>query len=566
MRALPFLLVILLAGAESAAADWQVLRNHSDRSQTTCLAPLGDELWIGTIGGGLVRLGSGGLDVVDAARGLPGNRVHGCVAHRGRVYAATEGGLVRVDPSTLRVDPVLPGRFLALAANGDGVIAASAARVLHDLGEGSRTPLEMSPSALGLHDDGTWAAGDIGGVVLVSAPGAGLSRFTVGAPVEHIETRPDGFAVVTPLGRIRIDLMRGTLGDDAPAGVRGDGSGGDVDLRGLGQRHVRAVARWQGRAVVATSDGAFSLRAGRFEPVDLGGNPCGDRIASLEVMGDALWAGSFDRGLCRFDGSSWERWSGPKHLPSDMVHDMSAAGDRLWVATHRGVAVVGEQGPVEQSTVEDCRDTGRRDCPWHATVNGVTTDLKTGAVWMADIGAVHRIGERRWRHFYRKAGIRSPRLTRIAAWFGHVAVGTGDTGVLLLEGGRRFIPVDDQQGVADNWVMDLAYDERGRLWVGTCTRGLSRLAGGRWRTFTTEDGLADDYVLSVKPVGKEIWVGTLKGLSVLTPRGGERYAVTTLDRSRGLGGDEVHDVASWRGRVWVATDGGIAEVGGGASQ
>ena len=67
-------------------------------------------------------------------------------------------------------------------------------------------------------------------------------------------------------------------------------------------------------------------------------------------------------------------------------------------------------------------------------------------------------------------------------------------------------------------------------------------------------------------MGKEIWVGTLKGLSVLTPRGGERYAVTTLDRSRGLGGDEVHDVASWRGRVWVATDGGIAEVGGGASQ
>ena len=82
-----------------------------------------------------------------------------------------------------------------------------------------------------------------------------------------------------------------------------------------------------------------------------------------------------------------------------------------------------------------------------------------------------------------------------------------------------------------------------------------RDARGKWRTLTTRDGLADDYALSVQEIDGRIWIGTLRGLTVID---GEQ--VINLGVEAGLSGNEVHDAVAHRGAVWVATDGGLSVI------
>jgi ligand-binding sensor domain-containing protein len=327
------------------------------------------------------------------------------------------------------------------------------------------------------------------------------------------------------------------------------------NLDQLEHLQVFDAIRWKGLDVVATDAGAMFRRSSRdkWRKIPLNGMPCGARIAAIASFDGALWVGSFDRGLCRLTKKGWTRFHGPGFLASDMVHDMSTDANYLYVATHKGLSRVDKNGQFQVTAVADCVDNPRKKCPWHATVNGVVQDPVTGISWMADTGAVHRMQGRRWRRYYRKAGVNSTRLTRIAAYNGSVAVGTGDQGILLMEDGRNFISITDQDGLADNWVMDVHYDEQGTLWVATCTRGLSRYRDGAWRTYTRADGLVDDYILSVRSIRGRLWVGTLRGLSLITASG-----VQNFTPSNGLSGSEIHDVIEHRGKVYVATDGGLS--------
>src|SRR5690606_31538060 len=53
------------------------------------------------------------------------------------------------------------------------------------------------------------------------------------------------------------------------------------------------------------------------------------------------------------------------------------------------------------------------------------------------------------------------------------------------------------------------------LWFATYGSGISRFDGTNWTVYTTKDGLADNFVLSLAVDPEDVlWVGTLKGLSV----------------------------------------------------
>jgi hypothetical protein len=88
----------------------------------------GAALWAGT-DAGLIRLESNGAsaDVLDEGRGLPDQRVYGLAAWRGTVYAATRGGIVRVDDTlgVERIAPDFPGPAFDVAVRGDTVYAGT---------------------------------------------------------------------------------------------------------------------------------------------------------------------------------------------------------------------------------------------------------------------------------------------------------------------------------------------------------------------------------------------------------------------------------------------------------
>jgi len=101
-------------------------------------------------------------------------------------------------------------------------------------------------------------------------------------------------------------------------------------------------------------------------------------------------------------------------------------------------------------------------------------------------------------------------------WFG----GTG--GVSRFDGiSHKLFTTED--GLARNWVWPMAIDRQGNIWCGTgdlhdVGAGVSRYDGTAWQTFTTADGLVDNGVMSMLEDREgNLWFGTGKGVSRYDP-------------------------------------------------
>ncbi|HEX8359751.1 MAG TPA: two-component regulator propeller domain-containing protein [Longimicrobium sp.] len=96
----------------------------------------------------------------------------------------------------------------------------------------------------------------------------------------------------------------------------------------------------------------------------------------------------------------------------------------------------------------------------------------------------------------------------------------------------------------------LAVDRRGALWAASETGGVVRWADGRWKVFTTRDGLVSDRITSLVPdPDGSLWVGTRAGISRIT---GDR--VTRLVLPRGEPDPSVTALAlDGVGGLWIGT-------------
>jgi len=116
----------------------------------------------------------------------------------------------------------------------------------------------------------------------------------------------------------------------------------------------------------------------------------------------------------------------------------------------------------------------------------------------------------------------------------------------------RFVNYTRANGLPDDHVYSVLVDGE-RVWAGT-DNGLAELENGRWRVYTTADGLAQQAVLSLaldKTTGA-VWAGTMGGLSRISAGRTDTY--TQLNS--GLSNDVVYGVAVEGEHVWVATAAG----------
>jgi len=111
-------------------------------------------------------------------------------------------------------------------------------------------------------------------------------------------------------------------------------------------------------------------------------------------------------------------------------------------------------------------------------------------------------------------------------------------------------------GLPDNRVYSVCVDG-GRIWAGT-DNGLALYENGKWRVFTTADGLAHRAVLYLALDKKThtLWIATMGGLS--------RYSAGRIDSftqlNSGLPNDVVYGVTVQGDLVWVATAAGGARL------
>jgi ligand-binding sensor domain-containing protein/signal transduction histidine kinase len=117
-------------------------------------------------------------------------------------------------------------------------------------------------------------------------------------------------------------------------------------------------------------------------------------------------------------------------------------------------------------------------------------------------------------------------------------------------------------GVAAGELRHLFVDSRGRLWIGSHTRGVSRADAPatprpQFRTYTVSDGLASD---SVRSISEDRWgrihLGTARGVDRLDPETGRIRHFTTAD---GLSNNEVESAFRDRhGALWFGTLNGLS--------
>lgn len=116
----------------------------------------------------------------------------------------------------------------------------------------------------------------------------------------------------------------------------------------------------------------------------------------------------------------------------------------------------------------------------------------------------------------------------------------------------RFENFTSANGLPDDHVFSVLVDGD-RIWAGT-ENGLGLYEQGKWKTYSTKDGLAHRAVLSLaldKRTG-DVWAGTMGGLSRIS--GGRIDTYTQMNS--GLSNDVVYGVSVEGENVWVATAAG----------
>lgn len=100
-------------------------------------------------------------------------------------------------------------------------------------------------------------------------------------------------------------------------------------------------------------------------------------------------------------------------------------------------------------------------------------------------------------------------------------------------------------------ILSLCEDDEGYLWIGTDGGGFVSMKEGKWRTYTTKEGLSHDRVRVICKDSKgNLWVGTDYGLNLMRD---EKFKVFTT--VAGLAGNAVNVIIESRnGGLWIGTD------------
>lgn len=497
----------------------------------TLHASPGGGLWIGFLGGGLMRYENGGFRHWGVREGLPEDSIVSLLEGAdGSLWLGTlTGGLVRYRQGRFTREATAPGALphpmvsaLCQDLAGRLWIGTRKGLVSHD---GQRFRLwgdkEGMPPTTVLK-----IVCDRGGRLWVSTSDSGLYR-----------SEGDRFA--------RFGAESGV--PDSLDGLFED-SDGNV---------------WVG----ANRPGLLRYANGRFETLKTGSMPDCSVTAIVEDREGSLWFGMNGGGLHRLRNGVVETWGREEGLPSSYIYGLLDGGDgSLWLGTEQGAARLAplprrdrgagprEGGPPRGRSGLWTVSGGGTGLPPKTCVVSLARDAR-GRFWAGtDGGGLFCLEGGRWRPVLRQKGSGGFTIPALLPdgdrlWFGTFGhshdlfridgpegephpvtfeglpadanvtslfrdrsgalwVGTYGMGLFRVRDGRV-----DKYADHNRFILCLWEDDRGDLWVGTAG-GLWRVHEGKVRVCTVREGLADDVITTILPDGEgKLWFGTQAGIS-----------------------------------------------------
>ena len=329
------------------------------------------------------------------------------------------------------------------------------------------------------------------------------------------------------------------------------------------------------------------------------GLPNGNGMVMAQTADGYLWIGTFS-GLFRFDGVTityFDQQTAPgmKQAAGIGIKALCAAKDgSLWIGTNGRGLVHLQNGVFNVYTTSE----GLSDNTVRSVIEG-----RDGSIWIATDTGLDRLQNGKFTIYGAGDGLTSNSIrvihedTKGTLWVG------SEVGIDQFKQGKftRFLMNLPGGEKGQKPVTDIEESRDGSLWIGLFGGGLLRIRiqDGRQTTFTTHEGLSNDYVHSIlEDRDGNLWIGTVGGLNRFTEdqfssytakdglpqnnvfgifedREGNLWAgvdgTSSLNRFRdgkflayttqeGLAGDSVYSVWQRRdGSIWAGSDGGLSE-------
>ena len=460
-------------------------------------------LWIGTEGGGLVRMFQGVFRSFGAQQGLTNGFVRAIYEDRDKnLFIGTDRGLFRrAGDRFVRLDgtPEIPlASVQSMAQDSGGQLWISTAAALLTLKAGTLSRVPCSGGTVrGLQQtrSGTvWALHARGASRLPGcAPDPAMPNLSIAALREDSEG----------------DLWIGTVGHGLlrkRSGELNSWMAGDI----LPGNTVTAIFKDTEQNVwVGCQEGLLRLSRSSVNTIGSTQGLDDDNVSTVyeDRKGD-LWLATLTGQIYQVSGRRARRYFLPQpatDLPVRTVFEDS--GGALWFGTSgSGVIRLAGNKALVYSTEEGLRSK---------TVRHVQQD-KSGAIWLALDSGFSRWDGARFRNYYLEDGLSYPSTRCLAIdRNGDILVGT-DAGLNRVHEGQIVRdPVFAK--VSQEKVWAIYQQDNGDLWLGTRGGGLLRIRSGAVWRITTRQGLPSNSIYQILgDTNGKLWVSTPSGIFSLT--------------------------------------------------
>jgi ligand-binding sensor domain-containing protein len=291
-----------------------------------------------------------------------------------------------------------------------------------------------------------------------------------------------------------------------------------------------------------------------------------------------LWFGS-ENGLTMYNGTTFTNYpSTDSPASNDVTTIASDPAGNLWVGVKTRCDIYECYGALSKFDGANWTTYDNAGYGKFSDITAIASD-PAGNVWFGTgvicpkapcySEGIRKFDGASWTSYTTADGLAGNYVTTIASdslgnmWFG--------TGFACFNGGQCSGPGVSKfdgtawttyttgDGLADNYVTTITSDSAGNTWFGTDGYGVSKYDGSNWTTYTSADGLAEDLITAIAsdPAGN-IWLGTDKGVSKF-----DGTSWTTYTTANGLVSDWIKAIASDpSGNIWLGTDKGVSKFDG----